>query len=317
MEEQNDFKRKLENAPRNINSTVRGIFSVIRFFKNKAEEPLLKEKLKEQKKSEEEDRLFKERFKNPQEQDFDFMLNVGKTLDYQVLDSNTDMDRLRGFLNSEKLHYCIRESTLDGKPELVYFRQDRERIKRIIEHSINESLKAEQERPQTFDERVQAEAYARQTQLGYTPQREDNVIYESYEETPALEMEGYGLPAETLVEMEVAQSVALDAEVDLDKVQSFFKKHELLVTFGKNQDGTTQMFMHLRKDKLPEQVKNLEKAFISLSNNPSQVRKVQPLLENVKIAKAKSTEMAKDVAKEKAKSASKNLTDTLGKGLSR
>lgn len=303
MDEQTEVWRSQKELGRN---TVRGVKEALRFYHNYIEGKKREEDEKARKE-------FQEEFKKPGEKSYDFMLESGRSIDYHALDENIDISKLKDYLNNEKLQYCIRTSSLDGSKEIVYFTKDTPRVKAAISKSLEEILKKET--------REQQRDFTKDTKrLGFSPTDDvdpdtfyrDTTIYQGTTEH-RLEMEGFdNIPRE-----KVDLGISLDTEVSLIKLKEFLNEYDIKVTFSEK-NGTTQMAVWLRKDKLEQQKASIKEAFFELNKNPDRVKQNLPRLkERFDKAKDQHQKMVKEKAKEKAKNKGKEVGQEISKGIKR
>lgn len=326
MEEQAEFKR-LSNEIRR--DTVRGVSSAIRFFHNRTLEKERRLEKAEQKSDRAENQAFREKLRTPGEKDYDFMLESGRDISYHTLDPNTDLEQLKSYLDSEKLQYCIRHSSLDNAQEMVFFTKDRAKVQRALEKSITDLLNKEENTPKEKFQKDWQKAQQRATspdhKLGWTPHddvnhsefyRDDSRIYQSYEATGNIEMDEYGLPAEVVGEA-VVETMALNDEVSIEKLKDFMAEYDLPVAFKTQPDGTTEMYFLFRTDQLSKQKAALKSAFLELEKNPDRVRKIRPTMkEAMRKAKTQEKQLFLEATKKTATQA-KDLGQDFGRGLSR
>ena len=314
MEEQSEMYRSLKEGWRDGPRTV---LNAIRFFHQRSQEVERKKELAEQKAERAENKNWREKMRSPGEKDYDFMLEAGKDISYHTLDPNTDLDKLKGYLNGEHLQYCFRTSTLDGSQEMVYFTRDRQKVQRALEKSIRDTLNHEEVlSPEAqFQAEWQKEAVASRRRLGFTPQRE-HPIYQNHEVTERLTMEGYGLPAKPPPDF-LIQSMPLDSQVSLTKLKSFMESYDLTVAFEPTKNGGTILYFVMKTDQLAKQQAALKAAFLDIEAHPEKIRKVAPTMkEEMAKAKQKSEQLLKE-AKEKGIGQTKALGQDIGRGLSR
>lgn len=260
MDEQTEVWRSQKELGRN---TVRGVKEALRFYHNYIEGKKREEQLKNREEDEKARKEFQEEFKKPGEKSYDFMLESGRSIDYHALDENIDISKLKDYLNNEKLQYCIRTSSLDGSKEIVYFTKDTPRVKAAISKSLEEILKKET--------KEQQRDFTKETKrLGFSPTDDvdpdtfyrDTTIYQGTTEH-RLEMDGFdNIPRE-----KVDLGISLDTEVSLIKLKEFLNEYDIKVTFSEK-NGTTQMAVWLRKDKLEQQKASIKEAFFELNKNP-------------------------------------------------
>ncbi|WP_180376149.1 hypothetical protein [Lactococcus garvieae] len=285
----------------------------MRFYHNYIEGKKREEQLKNREEDEKARKEFQEEFKKPGEKSYDFMLESGRSIDYHALDENIDISKLKDYLNNEKLQYCIRTSSLDGSKEIVYFTKDTPRVKAAISKSLEEILKKET--------REQQRDFTKDTKrLGFSPTDDvdpdtfyrDTTIYQGTTEH-RLEMEGFdNIPRE-----KVDLGISLDTEVSLIKLKEFLNEYDIKVTFSEK-NGTTQMAVWLRKDKLEQQKASIKEAFFELNKNPDRVKQNLPRLkERFDKAKDQHQKMVKEKAKEKAKNKGKEVGQEISKGIKR
>lgn len=310
MDEQTEVWRSQKELGRN---TVRGVKEALRFYHNYIEGKKREEQLKNREEDEKARKEFQEEFKKPGEKSYDFMLESGRSIDYHALDENIDISKLKDDLNNEKLQYCIRTSSLDGSKEIVYFTKDTPRVKAAISKSLEEILKK--------DTREQQRDFTKETKrLGFSPTDDvdpdtfyrDTTIYQGTTEH-RLEMEGFdNIPRE-----KVDLGISLDTEVSLIKLKEFLNEYDIKVTFSEK-NGTTQMAVWLRKDKLEQQKASIKEAFFELNKNPDRVKQNLPRLkERFDKAKDQHQKMVKEKAKEKAKNKGKEVGQEISKGIQR
>lgn len=310
MDEQTEVWRSQKELGRN---TVRGVKEALRFYHNYIEGKKREEQLKNREEDEKARKEFQEEFKKPGEKSYDFMLESGRSIDYHALDENIDISKLKDYLNNEKLQYCIRTSSLDGSKEIVYFTKDTPRVKAAISKSLEEILKK--------DTREQQRDFTKETKrLGFSPTDDvdpdtfyrDTTIYQGTTEH-RLEMEGFdNIPRE-----KVDLGISLDTEVSLIKLKEFLSEYDIKVTFSEK-NGTTQMAVWLRKDKLEQQKASIKEAFFELNKNPDRVKQNLPRLkERFDKAKDQHQKMVKEKAKEKAKNKGKEVGQEISKGIQR
>lgn len=310
MDEQTEVWRSQKELGRN---TVRGVKEALRFYHNYIEGKKREEQLKNREEDEKARKEFQEEFKKPGEKSYDFMLESGRSIDYHALDENIDISKLKDYLNNEKLQYCIRTSSLDGSKEIVYFTKDTPRVKAAISKSLEEILKKET--------REQQRDFTKETKrLGFSPTDDvdpdtfyrDTTIYQGTTEH-RLEMEGFdNIPRE-----KVDLGISLDTEVSLIKLKEFLNEYDIKVTFSEK-NGTTQMAVWLRKDKLEQQKASIKEAFFELNKNPDRVKQNLPRLkERFDKAKDQHQKMVKEKAKEKAKNKGKEVGQEISKGIKR
>lgn len=310
MDEQTEVWRSQKELGRN---TVRGVKEALRFYHNYIEGKKREEQLKNREEDEKARKEFQEEFKKPGEKSYDFMLESGRSIDYHALDENIDISKLKDYLNNEKLQYCIRTSSLDGSKEIVYFTKDTPRVKAAISKSLEEILKK--------DTREQQRDFTKETKrLGFSPTDDvdpdtfyrDTTIYQGTTEH-RLEMEGFdNIPRE-----KVDLGISLDTEVSLIKLKEFLNEYDIKVTFSEK-NGTTQMAVWLRKDKLEQQKASIKEAFFELNKNPDRVKQNLPRLkERFDKAKDQHQKMVKEKAKEKAKNKGKEVGQEISKGIKR
>lgn len=310
MDEQTEVWRSQKELGRN---TVRGVKEALRFYHNYIEGKKREEQLKNREEDEKARKEFQEEFKKPGEKSYDFMLESGRSIDYHALDENIDISKLKDYLNNEKLQYCIRTSSLDGSKEIVYFTKDTPRVKAAISKSLEAILKKET--------REQQRDFTKETKrLGFSPTDDvdpdtfyrDTTIYQGTTEH-RLEMEGFdNIPRE-----KVDLGISLDTEVSLIKLKEFLNEYDIKVTFSEK-NGTTQMAVWLRKDKLEQQKASIKEAFFELNKNPDRVKQNLPRLkERFDKAKDQHQKMVKEKAKEKAKNKGKEVGQEISKGIKR
>ena len=310
MDEQTEVWRSQKELGRN---TVRGVKEALRFYHNYIEGKKREEQLKNREEDEKARKEFQEEFKKPGEKSYDFMLESGRSIDYHALDENIDISKLKDYLNNEKLQYCIRTSSLDGSKEIVYFTKDTPRVKAAISKSLEEILKK--------DTREQQRDFTKETKrLGFSPTDDvdpdtfyrDTTIYQGTTEH-RLEMEGFdNIPRE-----KVDLGISLDTEVSLIKLKEFLNEYDIKVTFSEK-NGTTQMAVWLRKDKLEQQKASIKEAFFEINKNPDRVKQNLPRLkERFDKAKDQHQKMVKEKAKEKAKNKGKEVGQEISKGIKR
>lgn len=310
MDEQTEVWRSQKELGRN---TVRGVKEALRFYHNYIEGKKREEQLKNREEDEKARKEFQEEFKKPGEKSYDFMLESGRSIDYHALDENIDISKLKDYLNNEKLQYCIRTSSLDGSKEIVYFTKDTPRVKAAISKSLEEILKKET--------REQQRDFTKETKrLGFSPTDDvdpdtfyrDTTIYQGTTEH-RLEMEGFdNIPRE-----KVDLGISLDTEVSLVKLKEFLNEYDIKVTFSEK-NGTTQMAVWLRKDKLEQQKASIKEAFFELNKNPDRVKQNLPRLkERFDKAKDQHQKMVKEKSKEKAKNKGKEVGQEISKGIQR
>ena len=310
MDEQTEVWRSQKELGRN---TVRGVKEALRFYHNYIEGKKREEQLKNREEDEKARKEFQEEFKKPGEKSYDFMLESGRSIDYHALDENIDISKLKDYLNNEKLQYCIRTSSLDGSKEIVYFTKDTPRVKAAISKSLEEILKKET--------REQQRDFTKETKrLGFSPTDDvdpdtfyrDTTIYQGTTEH-RLEMEGFdNIPRE-----KVDLGISLDTEVSLVKLKEFLNEYDIKVTFSEK-NGTTQMAVWLRKDKLEQQKASIKEAFFELNKNPDRVKQNLPRLkERFDKAKDQHQKMVKEKSKEKAKNKGKEVGQEISKGIKR
>lgn len=310
MDEQTEVWRSQKELGRN---TVRGVKEALRFYHNYIEGKKREEQLKNREEDEKARKEFQEEFKKPGEKSYDFMLESGRSIDYHALDENIDISKLKDYLNNEKLQYCIRTSSLDGSKEIVYFTKDTPRVKAAISKSLEEILKK--------DTREQQRDFTKETKrLGFSPTDDvdpdtfyrDTTIYQGTTEH-RLEMEGFdNIPRE-----KVDLGISLDTEVSLIKLKEFLNEYDIKVTFSEK-NGTIQMAVWLRKDKLEQQKASIKEAFFELNKNPDRVKQNLPRLkERFDKAKDQHQKMVKEKAKEKAKNKGKEVGQEISKGIQR
>lgn len=310
MDEQTEVWRSQKELGRN---TVRGVKEALRFYHNYIEGKKREEQLKNREEDEKARKEFQEEFKKPGEKSYDFMLESGRSIDYHALDENIDISKLKDYLNNEKLQYCIRTSSLDGSKEIVYFTKDTPRVKAAISKSLEEILKK--------DTRDQQRDFTKETKrLGFSPTDDvdpdtfyrDTTIYQGTTEH-RLEMDGFdNIPRE-----KVDLGISLDTEVSLIKLKEFLSEYDIKVTFSEK-NGTTQMAVWLRKDKLEQQKASIKEAFFELNKNPDRVKQNLPRLkERFDKAKDQHQKMVKEKAKEKAKNKGKEVGQEISKGIKR
>lgn len=310
MDEQTEVWRSQKELGRN---TVRGVKEALRFYHNYIEGKKREEQLKNREEDEKARKEFQEEFKKPGEKSYDLMLESGRSIDYHALDENIDISKLKDYLNNEKLQYCIRTSSLDGSKEIVYFTKDTPRVKAAISKSLEEILKK--------DTREQQRDFTKETKrLGFSPTDDvdpdtfyrDTTIYQGTTEH-RLEMEGFdNIPRE-----KVDLGISLDTEVSLIKLKEFLSEYDIKVTFSEK-NGTTQMVVWLRKDKLEQQKASIKEAFFELNKNPDRVKQNLPRLkERFDKAKDQHQKMVKEKAKEKAKNKGKEVGQEISKGIQR
>ena len=306
MDEQTEVWRSQKELGRN---TVRGVKEALRFYHNYIEGKKREEQLKNREEDEKARKEFQEEFKKPGEKSYDFMLESGRSIDYHALDENIDISKLKDYLNNEKLQYCIRTSSLDGSKEIVYFTKDTPRVKAAISKSLEEILKKET--------REQQRDFTNETKrLGFSPTDDvdpdtfyrDTTIYQGTTEH-RLEMEGFdNIPRE-----KVDLGISLDTEVSLIKLKEFLNEYDIKVTFSEK-NGTTQMAVWLRKDKLEQQKASIKEAFFELNKNPDRVKQNLPRLKE-RFDKAK--DQHQKMVKEKAKNKGKEVGQEISKGIQR
>ncbi|WP_285121786.1 hypothetical protein [Lactococcus petauri] len=310
MDEQTEVWRSQKELGRN---TVRGVKEALRFYHNYIEGKKREEQLKNREEDEKARKEFQEEFKKPGEKSYDFILESGRSIDYHALDENIDISKLKDYLNNEKLQYCIRTSSLDGSKEIVYFTKDTPRVKAAISKSLEEILKK--------DTREQQRDFTKETKrLGFSPTDDvdpdtfyrDTTIYQGTTEH-RLEMDGFdNIPRE-----KVDLGISLDTEVSLIKLKEFLSEYDIKVTFSEK-NGTTQMAVWLRKDKLEQQKASIKEAFFELNKNPDRVKQNLPRLkERFDKAKDQHQKMVKEKAKEKAKNKGKEVGQEISKGIKR
>lgn len=310
MDEQTEVWRSQKELGRN---TVRGVKEALCFYHNYIEGKKREEQLKNREEDEKARKEFQEEFKKPGEKSYDFMLESGRSIDYHALDENIDISKLKDYLNNEKLQYCIRTSSLDGSKEIVYFTKDTPRVKAAISKSLEEILKK--------DTRDQQRDFTKETKrLGFSPTDDvdpdtfyrDTTIYQGTTEH-RLEMDGFdNIPRE-----KVDLGISLDTEVSLIKLKEFLSEYDIKVTFSEK-NGTTQMAVWLRKDKLEQQKASIKEAFFELNKNPDRVKQNLPRLkERFDKAKDQHQKMVKEKAKEKAKNKGKEVGQEISKGIKR
>ncbi|MDG6112233.1 MULTISPECIES: hypothetical protein [Lactococcus] len=310
MDEQTEVWRSQKELGRN---TVRGVKEALRFYHNYIEGKKREEQLKNREEDEKARKEFQEEFKKPGEKSYDFMLESGRSIDYHALDENIDISKLKDYLNNEKLQYCIRTSSLDGSKEIVYFTKDTPRVKAAISKSLEEILKKET--------KEQQRDFTKETKrLGFSPTDDvdpdtfyrDTTIYQGTTEH-RLEMDGFdNIPRE-----KVDLGISLDTEVSLIKLKEFLNEYDIKVTFSEK-NGTTQMAVWLRKDKLEQQKASIKEAFFELNKNPDRVKQNLPRLkERFDKAKDQHQKMVKEKAKEKAKNKGKEVGQEISKGIKR
>lgn len=306
MDEQTEVWRSQKELGRN---TVRGIKEALRFYHNYIEGKKREEQLKNREEDEKARKEFQEEFKKPGEKSYDFMLESGRSIDYHALDENIDISKLKDYLNNEKLQYCIRTSSLDGSKEIVYFTKDTPRVKAAISKSLEEILKKET--------KEQQRDFTKETKrLGFSPTDDvdpdtfyrDTTIYQGTTEH-RLEMDGFdNIPRE-----KVDLGISLDTEVSLIKLKEFLNEYDIKVTFSEK-NGTTQMAVWLRKDKLEQQKASIKEAFFELNKNPDRVKQNLPRLKE-RFDKAK--DQHQKMVKEKAKNKGKEVGQEISKGIKR
>ncbi|WP_276421387.1 hypothetical protein [Lactococcus garvieae] len=306
MDEQTEVWRSQKELGRN---TVRGVKEALRFYHNYIEGKKREEQLKNREEDEKARKEFQEEFKKPGEKSYDFMLESGRSIDYHALDENIDISKLKDYLNNEKLQYCIRTSSLDGSKEIVYFTKDTPRVKAAISKSLEEILKKET--------KEQQRDFTKETKrLGFSPTDDvdpdtfyrDTTIYQGTTEH-RLEMDGFdNIPRE-----KVDLGISLDTEVSLIKLKEFLNEYDIKVTFSEK-NGTTQMAVWLRKDKLEQQKDSIKEAFFELNKNPDRVKQNLPRLKE-RFDKAK--DQHQKMVKEKAKNKGKEVGQEISKGIQR
>lgn len=306
MDEQTEVWRSQKELGRN---TVRGVKEALRFYHNYIEGKKREEQLKNREEDEKARKEFQEEFKKPGEKSYDFMLESGRSIDYHALDENIDISKLKDYLNNEKLQYCIRTSSLDGSKEIVYFTKDTPRVKAAISKSLEEILKKET--------KEQQRDFTKETKrLGFSPTDDvdpdtfyrDTTIYQGTTEH-RLEMDGFdNIPRE-----KVDLGISLDTEVSLIKLKEFLNEYDIKVTFSEK-NGTTQMAVWLRKDKLEQQKASIKEAFFELNKNPDRVKQNLPRLKE-RFDKAK--DQHQKMVKEKAKNKGKEVGQEISKGIKR
>ncbi|WP_285006809.1 hypothetical protein [Lactococcus garvieae] len=306
MDEQTEVWRSQKELGRN---TVRGVKEALRFYHNYIEGKKREEQLKNREEDEKARKEFQEEFKKPGEKSYDFMLESGRSIDYHALDENIDISKLKDYLNNEKLQYCIRTSSLDGSKEIVYFTKDTPRVKAAISKSLEEILKKET--------KEQQRDFTKETKrLGFSPTDDvdpdtfyrDTTIYQGTTEH-RLEMDGFdNIPRE-----KVDLGISLDTEVSLIKLKEFLNEYDIKVTFSEK-NGTTQMAVWLRKDKLEQQKASIKEAFFELNKNPDRVKQNLPRLKE-RFDKAK--DQHQKMVKEKAKNKGKEVGQEISKGIQR
>lgn len=306
MDEQTEVWRSQKELGRN---TVRGVKEALRFYHNYIEGKKREEQLKNREEDEKARKEFQEEFKKPGEKSYDFMLESGRSIDYHALDENIDISKLKDYLNNEKLQYCIRTSSLDGSKEIVYFTKDTPRVKAAISKSLEEILKKET--------KEQQRDFTKETKrLGFSPTDDvdpdtfyrDTTIYQGTTEH-RLEMDGFdNIPRE-----KVDLGISLDTEVSLIKLKEFLNEYDIKVTFSEK-NGTTQMAVWIRKDKLEQQKASIKEAFFELNKNPDRVKQNFPRLKE-RFDKAK--DQHQKMVKEKAKNKGKEVGQEISKGIKR
>ena len=271
MDEQAELWRSHKEFGRD---TVRGVREALRFYHNYIEKKEREEELQKREEAEKVRQEFQENFKKPGEKSYDFMLESGRNIDYHTLDDRVDIEKLKGLLDSERLQYCIRTSSLDNNKEIVYFTKDTPRIKAALSKSLEEMLKdtsKQQEKAHTED--LKRLTYSPFEDFGEGVFR-DTTIYQGMDAQQRIEMKGFdNIPRE---KMNV--DIALDREVSLVKLKEFFEEYDLKASFYK-EDDVTKMALWLKKDKLAEQKASIQEAFFALGKHPERVRQYMPLLE--------------------------------------
>ncbi|MDT2898512.1 hypothetical protein [Lactococcus lactis] len=327
MEEQAEFKRTFKEGKQDL---IRGVSSALRFYHNKVQEKERRLEKAEHKAEREENKAFRENLRTPGEKDYEFMLDSGRPLSYHSLDPNTDLDKLKGYLDAERLQYCIRQSNLDDSQEIVFFTKDQEKIKRALEKSLDDTLNKE-ESPKTdkeiFEEnwkKEQRRNTSPENKLGWTPYddvnheefyKDTSRVYQGYESQKRIGSDDYGLPTKPMSEPFI-QALPLNSEVSIEKLKTFMSEYNLSVAFKTQADGSTKMYFLLDTSKLPEQKAALKAAFLDLEKHPEKIRKVRPTMkEAMRKAKAKESKLL-EIA-EKSANKAKEIGQDLGRGLSR
>ncbi|CAM3025781.1 hypothetical protein GHI93_00270 [Lactococcus hircilactis] len=325
MEEQAEFNRTVKELRRD---TTRGVTNAIRFFHNRVQEKERRAAHAEQKLNREEAEAFRQSLKTPGEKSYEFMLDSGRDISYHTLDPNTDLERLKGYLDGERLQYCIRESSLDQSQEMVYFTKDRAKVTRALEKALNDTLKqndklSEQERF-TQNWQSEQERVSPNNKLGWTPsgkdyegfERDDSRIYQSYDSKGQIEWSSDNLPTQPLPET-LIQPFPLDNEISIEKLTAFMKSYDLTVAFENQKNGGTQMYLLMRSDKLSSQKAALKAAFLALEKNPDLIRKVRPTMkEALNKAKVQEKQLLLEASKKAAHQA-KDLGQDIGRGVRR
>ena len=327
MEEQQEFKRLFKEIAR---GSIRGVQSALRHYHNKVLEKERKLEKAEHKAEKEEQKKFRENLKTPGEKDYDFMLDSGRDISYHTLDPNTDLDKLKSYLDGERLQYCIRNSSLDDTQEIVFFTKDRAKVQRALEKSISDTLSEEEnlspkDKAKQNWEKEHQRYTSQDNKLGWTPYddvnheefyRDNSRVYQNYEASGQIEMDGYSLPAKESADT-VVHSLPLDKQVSLEKLKDFMEEYNLPVAFKTQPNGSTEMFFLFRTDKLAEQKAALKAAFLELKRNPGRIRKVRPTMkEALNNARIKEQKLLADASK-KASNNTKDLGQNLGRGRSR
>lgn len=328
MEEQSEFNRMVKEGKQDL---IRGVSSAMRFYHNKVQEKERRLEKAEQKAEREENKAFRDNLKTPGEKDYDFMLDSGRDLSYHTLDPNTNLDKLKEYLDSERLQYCVRQSNLDDTQEIVFFTKDRSKIQRALEKSIEDTLnKTDETKSQkdAFQENWKNEQRRKtspQNKLGWTPYddvkheeffKDNSRIYQGYESQARIGNNEFGLPSKPRGES-IIQSVPLNSEVSIEKLKMFMKEYDLPVAFKTQTDGSTKMYFLLDSSKISEQKVALRAAFLDLEKHPEKIRKVRPTMkESMKKAKAKESILLEEIA-EKTANKSKEIGKDIGRGLSR
>lgn len=306
MDEQTEVWRSQKELGRN---TVRGVKEALRFYHNYIEGKKREEQLKNREEDEKARKEFQEEFKKPGEKSYDFMLESGRSIDYHALDENIDISKLKDYLNNEKLQYCIRTSSLDGSKEIVYFTKDTPRVKAAISKSLEEILKKEtKEQQRDFTKETKRLVFSPTDDVDPDTFYRDTTIYQGTTEH-RLEMDGFdNIPRE-----KVDLGISLDTEVSLIKLKEFLNEYDIKVTFSEK-NGTTQMAVWLRKDKLEQQKASIKEAFFELNKNPDRVKQNLPRLKE-RFDKAK--DQHQKMVKEKAKNKGKEVGQEISKGIKR
>jgi len=327
LEEQAEFKRSVKEGKQDL---IRGVSSALRFYHNKVQEKERRLEKAEQKAEREENKAFRENLRTPGEKDYEFMLDSGRDLSYHTLDPNTNLDKLKEYLNAERLQYCIRQSNLDDSQEIVFFTKDRSKIQRALEKSIEDTLNKEEPQKtaqEAFEEnwkKEQRQKTSPENKLGWTPYddvnhdefyKDKSRVYQNYENQERLGSDEYGLPTKFKGKPFI-KALPLDAEVSVEKLKTFMSDYNLSVAFKTQADGSTKMYFLLDTSKLSEQKAALKAAFLDLEKHPEKIRKARPTMkEAMRKAKAKESKLL-EIA-EKTANKTKELGQDIGRGLSR